>query len=139
MSVWRAVWAVRGDETALLYVTALVPVRVSFAVDIVVGTGAWWFDTVIDAYFITDLVLNFRTAIWLPNGTLEVNPKEIRAQYFRGWFAVVRRMPRLPVARSIRYSSQHRQDLTDKVANRVGRPVHFCRTYFRVYPSSTSV
>ena len=92
VSVWRTVRAVCGDETALLYVTALVPVRVAFAVDVVVGSGAFWFDTAVDAYFITDLVLNFRTAIWLPNGTLEVDPKEIRAHYFRGWFAVVRRM-----------------------------------------------
>ena len=73
-----------GDGTALLYVTALVPVRVAFAVDVELGGSAWWFDAAVDVYFITDLVLNFRTAIWLPNGTLEVEPKAIRAHYFRG-------------------------------------------------------
>jgi hypothetical protein len=90
VSIRRAVRSVCGDGTALLYVTALVPVRVAFAVDVELGGSAWWFDAAVDVYFITDLVLNFRTAIWLPNGTLEVEPKAIRAHYFRGWFAVVR-------------------------------------------------
>jgi hypothetical protein len=49
-------------------VTALVPVRVAFAVDTALGSGAWWFDLVVDLYFISDLVLNFRTAVWMPNG-----------------------------------------------------------------------
>jgi hypothetical protein len=52
------------DEAALLYVTALVPVRVAFAVDVDLGSGAWMFDVAVDVYFITDLILNFRTAVW---------------------------------------------------------------------------
>lgn len=78
-----------GDGgAALLYVTAVVPVRVGFGVDVQLGSGAWWFDAAVDLYFITDLILNFRTAVWLPDGTLEVSLKKIRAQYLRGWFAV---------------------------------------------------
>ena len=69
---------------ALLYVTLLVPVRVAFSVDIPLGSGAWWIDLVVDVYFIADLCLNFRTAVWLPNGQLQVDLKEIRRLYLRG-------------------------------------------------------
>eukprot|EP01043_Picozoa_sp_COSAG02_P019888 COSAG02_NODE_969_length_15565_cov_9.614833_19_plen_108_part_00 len=73
-----------SQVVALLYVTLLVPVRVAFAVDSDLGSGAWWIDLVVDVYFIADLCLNFRTAVWLPNGQLQVDPKEIRRLYLRG-------------------------------------------------------
>lgn len=80
--------AVQAQVFALMYVTALVPVRVAFAVDSQLGSGAWWMDLMVDIYFIADLCLNFRTAVWLPNGQLQVDPKEIRRLYVRGWFVI---------------------------------------------------
>ena len=41
-----------------------------------------------DLCIIIDLCLNFRTAVWLPNGQLQVDPKEIARLYLRGWFFI---------------------------------------------------
>ena len=42
----------------------------------------------IDVYFVADICLNFRTAIWLRDGTREVRPRKIAESYCRGWFSI---------------------------------------------------
>jgi hypothetical protein len=45
-------------------------------------------ECLIDAFFICDIVLNFRTAVMTPDGSLLADKKQIRKQYFRGWFLI---------------------------------------------------
>lgn len=49
---------------------------------------SFWIDASIDLFFITDVILNFRTAYYLPTGFLETNVREIRRHYLRTWFIV---------------------------------------------------
>ena len=52
----------------LLYVSASVPLRAGFAVEVELWTLAFFFDMLVDIFFITDLCLNFRTAFYDKNG-----------------------------------------------------------------------
>ena len=48
----------------LMYVSFTVPYRVCFGIDVEFGGGKFWFDNLVDLYFITDMCLNFRTAYY---------------------------------------------------------------------------
>lgn len=50
--------------------------------------AAFFIDMAIDVYFVADICLNFRTAIWLRDGTREVRPHKIAESYCRGWFSI---------------------------------------------------
>eukprot|EP01052_Picozoa_sp_SAG31_P015667 SAG31_NODE_1013_length_10376_cov_9.342220_6_plen_224_part_00 len=69
----------------------VVPVRVGFSIE---GgnckdpTFWFFFDAIVDIYFISDLVLNFRTAYWAPNGMLETDPRAITMNYLKSWFTI---------------------------------------------------
>ena len=39
-------------------------------------------------YQVADIILNFRTAYYLPDGTREERKKEIAIHYFNGWFTI---------------------------------------------------
>jgi|EP01047_Picozoa_sp_COSAG01_P037039 hypothetical protein len=74
---------------ALLYVTAVVPIRVGFSEEPKPGANfAFMLDVVVDLYFIIDLFLSFRTAVWLNSGALEVDRNEITRIYLKSWFTV---------------------------------------------------
>lgn len=50
---------------------------------------SWFFwDGMIDIYFLIDLGLSFRTAFHTPDGELEYHGREIARNYFRHWFAI---------------------------------------------------
>lgn len=72
----------------LVYVSITVPYRVSFGAEVLLFSFTWFWDTMIDLYFITDMVLNFRTAYTDANGVREVKPRKIAANYCKGWFAL---------------------------------------------------
>ena len=84
----------------LLYVSYIVPMRASMEITTPVNTFAFWFDVIVDLYFIADLFLNFRTAFWDARGTLEGDIIAIRKHYIgggtdllggylpRGWFLI---------------------------------------------------
>jgi CRP-like cAMP-binding protein len=73
----------------LIWVSAMVPLRVCFDVTVDPLTVTWWLDVILDAYFITDVILNFRTAIYDENtGLLETNRGVIAKKYLMGWFTI---------------------------------------------------
>jgi hypothetical protein len=45
-------------------------------------------DLCIDTFFIIDVLLNLRTAYWLPTGFLETDPKKILRNYLRTWLVI---------------------------------------------------
>ena len=57
---------------ALTYMIFVIPIRVGFAVEVPLLSLPFGIDMLIDVYFLVDIYLNFNTAIWLPNGTMEV-------------------------------------------------------------------
>ena len=72
----------------LLYVSVAVPMRACFGIELVLGSFWFWFDVLVDLYFILDVIANFRTAIVLPSGVLEARPRVIARQYMRSWFLI---------------------------------------------------
>ena len=69
---------------ALLYVCYIVPLRASMEMTTPIDSFAFWWDVVVDCYFIADLFLNFRTAFWDARGTLEGDLIAIRKHYIGG-------------------------------------------------------
>eukprot|EP01047_Picozoa_sp_COSAG01_P054853 COSAG01_NODE_6043_length_3882_cov_3.851042_7_plen_51_part_00 len=49
------------------------------------GSGVWFFDTVVDLYFLVDLVLNFFMSYTLSTGLMEGRHRMIVRRYLRGW------------------------------------------------------
>eukprot|EP00736_Rhodelphis_marinus_P001073 Rmarinus@m.29346 len=75
----------------IMYCTIVYPYRLAFEDDGVSDqSGLWWgFDLCIDIFFMTDIILNFRTAFFIYNGDhrrLVVGKKEIAMRYLRSWF-----------------------------------------------------
>eukprot|EP01048_Picozoa_sp_COSAG05_P020828 COSAG05_NODE_3659_length_1923_cov_563.266447_3_plen_119_part_00 len=54
----------------LLSVCYFVPIRACFSVEVELWSGEFWWDVIVDIYFIVDLVINFRTAIYNDKGVL---------------------------------------------------------------------
>ena len=72
----------------LLYVSITVPYRACFGIEIPFMSFTWWFDTTVDVYFISDIILNFRTAFVNSKGVRETEPKVIARSYMKGWFPI---------------------------------------------------
>jgi hypothetical protein len=72
----------------LIYVAFSVPYRTGFSDGVVLWSSWFWFDLVVDLYFVSDLVVSFRTAFYNGAGELVVDPKDIRRNYLRSWFIV---------------------------------------------------
>ena len=47
----------------LLYVAHIVPVRLAFGQEVLMGSLVFWFETMVDVIFAIDIVLNFRAPI----------------------------------------------------------------------------
>eukprot|EP01043_Picozoa_sp_COSAG02_P083297 COSAG02_NODE_21344_length_792_cov_1.113997_1_plen_173_part_10 len=71
-----------------IWVAIVVPYRLGFDITVHLWSWTFWMDALIDLFFISDLILNFRTAYYLPTGFLETNVREIRRHYLRTWFFV---------------------------------------------------
>ena len=69
----------------ICWVATVVPYRICFDVTIELASLPFWIDAFIDLFFIIDVVLNFRTAFYLPTGFLETDLRQIRKNYIRTW------------------------------------------------------
>ena len=71
------------------YVAIVYPYRVAWDVVIEPASPAFWFDVVVDLYFVLDMGLNFRTAVVDPrSGTLVFDRKSIAKRYLSTWFII---------------------------------------------------
>ena len=70
----------------IAWVAFVMPYRMGFDVSVDLDQFSFWVDTLIDTFFIIDVVLTFRTAYVLPTGFLETRSREIAVNYLRGWF-----------------------------------------------------
>ena len=57
----------------LIYVSLMIPLRVCFDVEVPLWSMAFWIDTAVDAYFIIDLFMCFRTSYKREDGLMEDN------------------------------------------------------------------
>lgn len=72
----------------IIWVAGVVPFRLGFDVDIDQDSVGFALDTVVDTFFIVDIIFQFRTAYPLPTGFLEVRADQIAKKYLKTWFAV---------------------------------------------------
>ena len=72
----------------LIYVAFGVPFRLGFGVPVVLWTFWFWFDAMVDIYFVSDIAISFRTAFYNARGELEVHPGLIKSNYIRTWFII---------------------------------------------------
>ena len=72
----------------LAYVGIAVPYRWCFFIDVEPSSGWFWWNLLVDIYFILDIVINFRTAVRTDDDELVVEPKEIAKYYLKGWFLI---------------------------------------------------
>eukprot|EP01045_Picozoa_sp_COSAG04_P006148 COSAG04_NODE_298_length_17490_cov_10.214249_13_plen_177_part_00 len=87
-SAFSAMWDLL-QVVLLLYVSITVPYRAALDVDVAFLSMTWWFDVVVDVYFIVDIVLNFRTSfINTTTDVRETSSRLIAKNYLKGWFAI---------------------------------------------------
>eukprot|EP00937_MAST-01D_sp_MAST-1D-sp2_P000148 g148.t1 len=72
--------------TLLVYIAIVTPYRIGLN-DPPSG-GYWYWEVVIDFFFLVDVALNFRTGFELDTGEEEMRPREIARHYLRGWFLI---------------------------------------------------
>jgi hypothetical protein len=70
------------------YVAITVPLRLGFDVPTEPREVGFWFEALVDANFVADIVLNFRTAFIDPDGFTVYDPRRIARHYGSGWFLV---------------------------------------------------
>jgi hypothetical protein len=73
---------------ALVYVAFGVPYRLGFGHPVLLWSGWFWFDLVIDLYFIADIFVSMRTAFHTRQGELVVDAGIIRRTYLKTWFPI---------------------------------------------------
>jgi hypothetical protein len=69
-SMFSALWDIL-QVVFLVYVSLTVPLRAGFDIDVDIRDGftfTWLFDTIVDLFFLVDVVLNFLTPYYEPNG-----------------------------------------------------------------------
>ena len=87
MSAFRVVWDL-VQVFLLLYLLILLPVRLSFGIDVPFNSLGFWFDVSVDVYFLCDIFVNFRTGFYDQRGMLVINQDEITRNYLRSWFLI---------------------------------------------------
>ena len=75
----------------ICWVATVVPYRICFDVTIELASLPFWIDALIDVFFIIDVILNFRTAYYLPTGFLETDLRQIRKHYIGTWYGAAAR------------------------------------------------
>ena len=66
-SMFSALWDIL-QVVFLVYVALIVPLRAGFDIEVELFTFAWAFDTIVDLFFLIDVVLNFLTPYYESNG-----------------------------------------------------------------------
>ena len=74
----------------LFYVAVAVPFRIGFQQEATPGSLAFAWEVVVDVYFWTDILINFRTAHFSDSVEQEliVDQRSICARYCKGWFPI---------------------------------------------------
>ena len=72
----------------LIYVAIAVPFRIGFDIELETYTNGWWFEAVVDAFFIMDMVLNFFTGYYDEDDALEMRRVMIWKHYLKSWFII---------------------------------------------------
>lgn len=86
-SLFSAAWDVI-QVILLFYVSITVPLRAGFELHVELWTFAFFWDLMVDVFFIVDIFLNFRTAFYTSNGVREDRLRKIAENYIRGWFPI---------------------------------------------------
>eukprot|EP01043_Picozoa_sp_COSAG02_P026946 COSAG02_NODE_1567_length_11900_cov_6.050250_11_plen_848_part_00 len=86
-SAFRVVWDL-VQVFLLLYLLIVLPVRLSFGIDVPFNSFGFWFDVCVDVYFFCDIFINFRTAFYDQRGVLVINQAELTRNYLRSWFLI---------------------------------------------------
>ena len=68
----------------VLYNAVSIPLEIGFETSTPLAQQV--VDVFVDVFFITDIVINFRTAYYRIDGELELDAKAISINYARGWF-----------------------------------------------------
>lgn len=74
----------------IVYIAIAVPWRLGFDVTVAVTSVMFWWDVLIDSYFIVDVVLNFRLAYYTTDGELETDRTKIRTGHSGQLFYLAR-------------------------------------------------
>ena len=98
----------------LIYVAIIVPYRIGFDIDLEPFSSAWWWELVIDLYFLTDLVSNFYTGFYDKDDMLEMRQSLIAKNYLQFWFWVD-----LASCLPVQYIQLLIQGMTNKAASNV--------------------
>ena len=76
----------------LVYLTVMMPFRLCFNNEPVVGSGTYWFEFLIETSFLVDIILNFRTGYFFQlddaSMRVEFHPVAVTRNYMLGWFAL---------------------------------------------------
>ena len=72
----------------LVFVSFTVPSRIGFSIELDTWGVYFLLDIIVDLFFISDIFLNFRTAYWKSNGTIEVDLSLIARHYVKTWFVI---------------------------------------------------
>jgi hypothetical protein len=72
----------------LIYVAIAIPYRIGFSHDTFPWEVMFIFDIFVDLFFVLDIALSFRTAVWNKHGELDYLPGKISQQYIKSWFVV---------------------------------------------------
>ena len=84
---YRQVWDL-VQVFLLIYVAVTIPYREGYMQPVKTWSATFWFEAVVDVYFIFDIAFNFRTAIFDKEGVLELDTAVISRQYVKGWFGL---------------------------------------------------
>ena len=72
----------------IAYSVIVIPWRISFHQDTVPSTFPYMFEVVLDVIFAIDMMFNFVTGIYLPNGRFIADRKVISFGYIKTWFTI---------------------------------------------------
>ena len=83
----RVIWDA-AQVMLLFYCAIVVPLRIGFDISLSLWSAGWWWELVVDLFFVTDIFLNFRTGFIAADGKPVMEPKRIARNYLRSWFLV---------------------------------------------------
>ena len=72
----------------LLYIAFSLPYRIGFDDNVILWSFWFWFDAVLDLYFVFDICLNFKTAVITAEGEILYTQKDVTTNYLKGWFTI---------------------------------------------------
>lgn len=72
----------------VIYSILVVPMRIGFDLQADKESFIFWFEVCIDFFFLTDIVVNTRTAYFDSSGLLVTDQRKIAWNYAKGWFII---------------------------------------------------